>query len=43
MEYRHPYETPRLEILTLPSADVLTASTPGTDVGTDVGEWDNEM
>ena len=43
MEYRHPYETPRLEILTLPNADVLTASTPGNDVGTDVGEWDNEM
>ena len=43
MKTKRPYETPRLEILTLPSTDVLTASTPNTDLGPDIGEWDNEM
>lgn len=37
------YQTPTLEVFLPTREDVLTASGPNTDLGPDVGEWDNEM
>ena len=37
------YEIPHIQFLPLPKQDVLTASGPNTDLGPDIGEWDNEM
>ena len=37
------YEAPLIQFLPLPQQDVLTASNQNTDLGPDIGEWDNEM
>ena len=37
------YRSPTIELLPLSPIDILTASSPNTDLGPDIGEWDNEM
>ena len=37
------YEPPKVQLLLFHAQDVLTASGPNTELGPDIGEWDNEM
>ena len=43
MRRKMTYEPPNVELLFIPMTDVLTASSPNTELGPDIGEWDNEM
>ena len=43
MDLNKIYEPPKIELFLPSRADVLTASGPNTDLGSDIGEWDSEM